>query len=99
MESSRYRERLLAGAFQGRDLLYISVDVRLAFHAFQRHPPDLAKDRTLRPGTVVQPETPENIGVSVRIPAIQRISIVDIHHGPQCIFASWRPFDDLLAPI
>ena len=45
----------------------------------------------------VQAETPENVGVGVRVAAVERITVMNLDHGIESAIVSGRPFDNFLA--
>ena len=62
----------------------VVFDFEFSSGVFAGHVPDFAEDRSLRPpGSVVATQHPEDTGVLIWIPPIDRIFIVELNHDPQ----------------
>ena len=60
----------------------------------------LPKDLPLRPAHVMDPgDGPHATHVTVWVPAIERVLVIQMDGDPERLFRGGRPFKDLLRPI
>ena len=68
--------------------------------SLEAHETDGAKDRPLRPGTVMlAPDCPGHAGVTIRVAAVHLVAVVQIQRDLKGRLGVGTPFQDLLGPI
>src|SRR5919107_141084 len=80
-------------------LLYVPCGLGLPFQTSRRHVADLAKDFPLLPTPVVLAEDPGDVGVGVRVPAVQEILVVEVERRRIGLAGRGAPLQDLLSPV
>mmetsp|Transcript_11007 Transcript_11007/g.25152 ORF Transcript_11007/g.25152 Transcript_11007/m.25152 type:complete len:298 (+) Transcript_11007:190-1083(+) len=79
--------------------LSVALHVELALNALARHWADLAKDRSIREGPIMQAKTPSNAHVTILVSPVQREAIIEPNGLLESHLWVMRPEQKLLRPI
>jgi hypothetical protein len=99
---SRVRVRFDAKGWSGPSgavLFQIFAKADLSRGIFGTHVSDFSEDGSLgSPGPIISTQDPKDAAIGVGVPAVQGVSVVELHHDLQGPLGGLGPFQDLLSP-